>query len=62
VVTIFGGSVFILPSNWNVKVDIVTIFGGFADKREARDYSPDEPVLFIKGFTLFGGGEIKSHK
>jgi predicted membrane protein len=62
VVTLFGGSTIIVPSNWNVKVDMVSVFGGFADKREARETSSSEPLLLLKGITIFGGGEIKSHK
>ena len=62
IATIFGGSTIIVPSNWNVKVDIVSVFGAFADKRELKETNTSEPVLLIKGVTLFGGGEIKSHK
>jgi predicted membrane protein len=62
IVTVFGGSTIIVPANWNIKVDILSIFGGFVDKREYKETNPAEPVLYIKGFTLFGGGEIKSHK
>ncbi len=64
VFTLFGGSVLIVPSHWNVKVDMVAIFGGFADKRDYRSEGQDKegPELYIKGITLFGGGEIKSHK
>ncbi len=62
IATIFGGSTIIVPSSWNVKVDIVSVFGGFVDKREIKDSSASEPVLYIKGVTIFGGGEIKSHK
>ncbi len=62
IATIFGGTTIIVPANWNVKVDIVSVFGGFADKREIKETNFSEPVLFIKGVSIFGGGEIKSHK
>jgi len=64
VFTLFGGSTLIVPSDWNVKVDMVSIFGGFADKRNIQnaDLGKVEPELYIKGMTLFGGGELKSHK
>jgi predicted membrane protein len=62
VVTIFGGCTIIIPANWNVKVDMLSVFGGFVDKRELKETNPNEPVLFIKGVSMFGGGEIKSHK
>ncbi|MBR9997391.1 MAG: hypothetical protein KFF73_00400 [Cyclobacteriaceae bacterium] len=62
--TLFGGSTLIVPAEWKVKVDMVAIFGGFSDKREYKrqDLGKDEPELYIKGVTLFGGGELKSHK
>jgi predicted membrane protein len=64
VFTLFGGSTLIVPSNWNVKVDMVTIFGGFGDKRDFKkeDLGKKEPEMYIKGLMLFGGGELKSHK
>jgi predicted membrane protein len=62
VVNIFGGSKFIIPSHWNVHVEVVSIFGGFSDKRKAGVGIPDGNTkeLFIKGVAIFGGGEIKS--
>lgn len=62
IVTLFGGSTIIVPSEWNIKVDMLSVFGGFGDKRELKEANPSLPILFIKGITLFGGGEIKSHK
>jgi predicted membrane protein len=59
----FGGGTFIVPSDWNIKLDVTTIFGGFSDKRRvAADPSLSDPSkeLYIKGFVLFGGGELKS--
>lgn len=58
----FGGSTLIVPENWNVKVDVVAILGGFSDKRYVR---PDTAMdigkeIIIKGFVMFGGGEIKN--
>jgi predicted membrane protein len=64
VFTLFGGSTLIVPSDWNVKVDMVSIFGGFGDKRDVRkeDLGKNEPEVYIKGLMLFGGGELKSRK
>jgi predicted membrane protein len=64
VFTLFGGSTLIVPSDWKVKVDMVAIFGGFSDKRQYKKepLGKDEPELYIKGVTLFGGGELKSFK
>lgn len=60
--TLFGGTTFIVPADWQVKLDDVTIFGGFSDSR-APMYVQDQEnkVLRIKGYTIFGGGEIKSY-
>ncbi|MEA3317881.1 MAG: DUF5668 domain-containing protein [Bacteroidota bacterium] len=62
ILCVFGGSNIIVPEEWNVKVDVVSIFGGFADKRFSRtDKAKDlNNSLTIKGFVLFGGGEISS--
>lgn len=59
VVMIFGGSKFIIPENWDVKVEVTSIFGGFSDKRVKSLVSKDQDrTLVITGTTLFGGGEI----
>ncbi len=64
VTAIFGGATLIVPENWNVKTDLVTVFGGFADKRtiSSENKDPEESVLYIKGVVMFGGGELKSYK
>jgi len=59
---LFGGSSFRIPNDWNVEIDTIAIFGGFSDKRR-RDPNlaqREDRKLLIKGFILFGGGEIKS--
>jgi len=57
----FGGSTIIVPENWNVKVDVVSLFGGFSDKRYKKPETIDiGKEIIIKGFAIFGGGEIKS--
>jgi len=59
--TIFGGTKFIVPSNWTVKSEAVTLFGGLEDKRNMQNVTdnPDK-VLLLKGTVIFGGVEIKS--
>lgn len=59
--TIFGGTKFIVPSNWTVKSEAVTIFGGLEDKRNTQTLidNPDK-ILLLKGTVIFGGIEIKS--
>jgi len=57
--TMFGGSKFIVPSDWNVKVEVVSILGGFSDKRSfAMSEVDTSKVVVIKGFAIFGGGEV----
>ncbi len=61
VFTMFGGSKLVIPDNWVVKSDMVSIFGGFNDKRVIRPEDVDsENVLYLKGVVIFGGIEIKS--
>lgn len=59
VVAIFGGSTMLVPADWNVKVEVFNIFGGFSDKRFTGQVD-NSKILTIKGITIFGGGEIKS--
>ncbi len=60
--SMFGGSKVIVPNDWDIRVDVVSIFGGYSDKR-----TPDPHIVYdaskqlvIKGVAIFGGGEIKS--
>lgn len=58
---LFGGSSIFVPTDWNVDNKVTSIFGGFADKRHVRtSLNPDpKKTLILKGFVMFGGGEIK---
>jgi predicted membrane protein len=58
-VNVFGGIQMIIPSDWSVKTEVVSIMGGFADKRIISASSPDKK-LYIRGVCIFGGGEVKS--
>lgn len=62
VFAMFGGTDILMHPDWNVKVDVVPIFGGFSDKRRKDpNHVPDpERKLIIKGLVLFGGGNLKS--
>jgi len=64
VFTLFGGSSFMVPDHWQVKLDVVSIFGGYSDKRStgAHVSVKSDKVIVIKGVVLFGGGEIKSYR
>lgn len=61
-VSIFGGCGFKVPPDWTVKNEVTAIFGGFTDKRGSSPHqvqSDPSKTLIIKGFTAFGGVEIK---
>lgn len=58
---IFGGAKLIVPSNWTVKFEAVTIFGGLEDKRNMQTATDNpEKLLLLKGTVIFGGIDIKS--
>lgn len=63
VLAVFGGFTFIVPSDWEVQMEVTAIFGALADKRKfvKPAESGTKKVLRIKGFVLFGGGEIKNY-
>ncbi len=60
VVMVFGGSKIIVPQDWDVKVDVAAVFGGFSDKRIKSPEVTRDPsrTLIIKGVAIFGGGEL----
>ncbi|MBX2943107.1 MAG: cell wall-active antibiotics response protein [Cyclobacteriaceae bacterium] len=59
---IFGGAELIIPANWRLQSEMVSVFGGIEDKRTFQnDQSSDqEKTLVLKGTSIFGGLEIKS--
>jgi hypothetical protein len=61
VFAMFGGWTLRVPPNWHVKSEVVAVFGGISDKRYlGGDIVRDNTrQLIIKGFVMFGGGEIK---
>ncbi len=60
-VCMFGGTSMILPADWYVRSKVVSILGGFADKRlNISNPAVKDRELVIKGIAIFGGGEIKS--
>jgi hypothetical protein len=58
---LFGGWTLRVPPNWTVKSEVVPIFGGVSDKRyiDGAVAVDSTRQLVIKGFVMFGGGEIK---
>ncbi len=61
-VSIFGGAGFKVPPDWTVKNEVTTIFGAFTDKRGPIITDPRNisKTLVVRGFTAFGGVEIKN--
>ncbi|RLM53909.1 hypothetical protein DVK02_10805 [Halobellus sp. Atlit-31R] len=63
-VCLFGGSDIRVPESWDVRLDVLALFGGASDSRPRRATSPDdagdrgEPDLVVTGLVLFGGVEI----
>jgi predicted membrane protein len=63
VFAMFGGTKLVVPEDWNIKITVTSIFGGFSDKHRmlpVESTYDKETMLIIRGFVLFGGGEIKS--
>jgi predicted membrane protein len=61
-VSIFGGCGFKVPPDWTIKNEVTAIFGAFSDKRGTtfgQMVSNPSKTLIIKGFSAFGGVEIK---
>lgn len=59
---VFGGAQLIVPANWRLQSEVVSIFGGVEDKRAFQKELPGEAskTLILKGTSVFGGIEIKS--
>ncbi len=63
VLFLFGGSSIILPPDWNVSIQTISVFGGFKDKRiiqHNQEFDANKQLI-ITGIILFGGGDIKNY-
>jgi predicted membrane protein len=60
---VFGGTTIIVPDDWNVKIEVTPVLGGFGDSRKLHPGRNIDMTrqLVIKGAIVFGGGEIKSY-
>lgn len=59
--TAFGGVKIIAPAHWNIKSEVVCIFGGIDDKRpQAKEGLDTSKTVVLKGTCIFGGLDIKS--
>ncbi len=61
-VCLFGGASLIVPADWHVRTEVVSILGGFADKRMKMPDGNKDRELVIKGVAVFGGGDVKNFK
>ncbi len=62
VFTMFGGITLIVPGDWKVHSDVVSVIGGVNDKRRIMKSEVDKSkTLIVKGMAFFGGIEIKSY-
>ncbi len=58
----FGGTKLIVPEEWDIKIEVTSVFGGFSDKRVRTIVERDrEKTLVITGVNVFGGGEIVNY-
>ena len=55
--SVFGGIDILVPNNVNVKVKSNSVFGGVDNK--VKTYNENLPTIYVKGFCLFGGVEVK---
>lgn len=62
VTQVLGGTKLIVPAHWDIKTDMVAVFGGIDDKRmlQPGTINPDK-VLVIKGTSVFGGIDIRTY-
>ncbi|MEQ9262482.1 MAG: DUF5668 domain-containing protein [Owenweeksia sp.] len=61
-VVIFGGLKLIVPPNWEVRTNVVSILAGVEDKRASTvQVVPDDKILIITGVVVFGGIDIVSY-
>ncbi len=63
ILVLMGGANFMVPSDWNVRLEVTSIMGGFSDSRKisAEVQTDATKELLIKGTVLFGGGEVKNY-
>ena len=61
VITLFGGCKLIVPAHWKVSISTTAVFGGFEDNRDTG-IAKSGNIIYIKGITMFGGGELSSRR
>jgi predicted membrane protein len=57
----FGNVIIFVPEEWNVQLNVNSMFGAFQDKRLVKNSDTNSPkILVIYGSILFGGGELRN--
>jgi hypothetical protein len=60
--TVLAGTKLIVPSNWEIKPELVTVLGGVEDKRPVQSgLSSGSKILRLTGTTFLGGIEISTY-
>lgn len=57
-VAMFGGVEIIAPRDWNVRIDVLPVFGAAEDDRLREERTHDSVDLVVEGFVAFGGIEV----
>ena len=53
--TVFGGAEIIVPGDWHIKTEMVSIFGGVEDNRyQGSPIDENSKVLILRGTCIFG--------
>lgn len=59
---VFGGSTIVIPANWQLRSEMVTVLGSIEDKRaQNKDAAITDKILVIRGTSIFGGIEIRNY-
>lgn len=54
----FGGVDLVVPRDWNIRVDVIPVFGAAEDDRPRREEEHDEVDLVVTGFVAFGSVSV----
>ena len=55
VTALFGGAEIVVPREWNVRLDVLPVFGAAEDERPRREAEHEAVDLVVEGFCAFGG-------
>lgn len=58
---IMGGTKIIVPSNWEIRSQLTSVFGNIEDKRQNINVTDSQKVLILDGTSVFGGIEIRNY-